>query len=156
MSRRSKSKKRLVPVDPIYNSRLVTMFIVRVLQEGKKSLAQRIVYQSLEYIRTSTNANPLIVLEKAVRNVAPVVEVKARRIGGSTYQVPIELEALRGINLAVNWITKSARERSGKDMTRKLANELIDASKQAGNAVKKREQTHRMAEANKAFSHYKY
>jgi small subunit ribosomal protein S7 len=156
MSRRSKSKKRLVPIDPIYNSRLVSMFIVRILQEGKKSLAQRIVYQSLEYIRTVTNANPLIVLEKAVRNVAPVVEVKARRIGGSTYQVPVELDVLRGINLAVNWITKSARERSGKDMVRKLANELIDASKQSGNAVKKREQTHRMAEANKAFSHYKY
>lgn len=156
MSRRSKSKKRLVPVDPIYNSRLVSMFIVRILQEGKKSLAQRIVYQALEHIRTVTNANPLIVLEKAVRNVAPVVEVKARRIGGSTYQVPVELDVLRGINLAVNWITKSARERSGKDMVRKLANELIDASKQAGNAVKKREQTHRMAEANKAFSHYKY
>jgi len=156
MSRRSKSKKRLVAIDPIYNSRLVSMFIVRVLQEGKKSLAQRIVYQALEHIGTVTDSNPLLVLEKAVRNVAPVVEVKARRIGGSTYQVPVELDLLRGINLAVNWITKSARERSGKDMVRKLANELIDASKQAGNAVKKREQTHRMAEANKAFSHYKY
>lgn len=156
MSRRSKAKKRLVPIDPIYNSRLVTMFIVRVLQEGKKSLAQRIVYQSLEHIRTVTSENPLLILERAVRNVAPVVEVKARRIGGSTYQVPIEISVLRGINLAISWIVKSARERSGKDMVRKLANELIDASKQSGNAVKKREQTHRMAEANKAFSHYKY
>lgn len=156
MSRRSKAKKRLVPIDAIYNSRLVSMLIVRVLQEGKKSLAQRIVYQSLDYIKTSTNSNPLLVIEKAVRNVAPVVEVKARRIGGSTYQVPIEVDALRGINIGVNWITKSARDRSGKDMTRKLANELIDASKQTGNSVKKREQTHKMAEANKAFSHYKY
>jgi small subunit ribosomal protein S7 len=156
MSRRSKAKKRLVPIDGIYNSRLVSMLIVRVLQEGKKSLAQKIVYQSLEQIRISTNANPLIVLEKAVRNVAPVVEVKARRIGGSIYQVPVEVDVLRGINIAVNWITKSARERAGKDIIRKLANELIDASKQSGNSVKKREQTHRMAEANKAFSHYKY
>jgi len=155
MSRRSKSKKRLVPIDAIYNSRLVSMLIVRVLQEGKKSLAQRIVYQSLDYIKTSTSANPLIVLEKAVRNVAPVVEVKARRIGGSTYQVPIEIDAIRGINIAVNWITKSARERSGKDMIRKLANELIDASKQAGNSIKKREQTHKMAEANKAFTQFR-
>lgn len=156
MSRRSKAKKRLVPIDAIYNSRLVSMLIVRVLQKGKKSLAQKIVYQSLDYIKTSTNSNPLLVIEKAVRNVAPVVEVKARRIGGSTYQVPIEVDALRGINIGVNWITKSARDRSGKDMTRKLANELIDASKQTGNSVKKREQTHKMAEANKAFSHYKY
>ena len=156
MSRRSKAKKRLVPIDAIYNSRLVSMLIVRVLQEGKKSLAQRIVYQSLDYIKTSTNSNPLLVIEKAVRNVAPVVEVKARRIGGSTYQVPIEVDALRGINIGVNWITKSARDRSGKDMIRKLANELIDASKQTCNSVKKREQTHKMAEANKAFSHYKY
>lgn len=156
MSRRSKSTKRLVPIDPIYNSRLVTMLIVRILQEGKKSLAQRIVYQALEHISTVTKTNPLLVLEKAVRNVAPVVEVKARRVGGSTYQVPVEINVLRGINLSVSWIIKSARERSGKDMVRKLANELIDASNQAGNAVKKREQTHRMAEANKAFSHYKY
>jgi len=142
MSRRSKAKKRLVPIDAIYNSRLVSMLIVRVLQEGKKSLAQRIVYQSLDYIKTSTNSNPLLVIEKAVRNVAPVVEVKASRIGGSTYQVPIEVDALRGINIGVNWITKSARDRSGKDMIRKLANELIDASKQTVNSVKKREQTH--------------
>jgi len=132
------------------------MLIVRILQEGKKSLAQRIVYQALEHISTVTKTNPLLVLEKAVRNVAPVVEVKARRVGGSTYQVPVEINVLRGINLSVSWIIKSARERSGKDMVRKLANELIDASNQAGNAVKKREQTHRMAEANKAFSHYKY
>jgi small subunit ribosomal protein S7 len=156
MSRRSKAKKRLVPIDAIYNSRLVSMLIVRVLQEGKKSLAQRIVYQSLDYIKTSTNSNPLLVIEKAVRNVAPVVEVKARRIGGSTYQVPIEIRAYRGTNISLKWITEFARERSGKSMAMKLSNEILDAAKETGNSIRKKEQTHKAADANKAFAHFRY
>ena len=156
MSRRSKAQRILAEPDPIYNSRLVTLLISRILQSGKKSLAQKIVYNSLELISSKTEENPVLVLEKAVKNVTPQVEVKARRVGGSTYQVPIEIRAYRGTNISLRWINESATARSGKSMAFKLANELIDASKESGNAIKKREQTHRMAEANKAFAHFRY
>mmetsp|Transcript_11942 Transcript_11942/g.49816 ORF Transcript_11942/g.49816 Transcript_11942/m.49816 type:complete len:157 (+) Transcript_11942:12554-13024(+) len=156
MSRRSTIKKRLAIPDAIYKSRLVTMLTVRILKHGKKGLAQRLVYQALDLIHDKTSSDPLVILEKAIRNVTPVVEVKARRIGGSTYQVPIEVRAYRGTNLALRWITRFARERSGKNMAIKLANELIDAANESGNSIRKKEETHRMAEANKAFSHYRY
>nr|YP_010335792.1 ribosomal protein S7 [Chroothece richteriana]UNJ14198.1 ribosomal protein S7 [Chroothece richteriana] len=156
MSRRSKTKKNLSIPDAIYQSRLVTMLTVRILKHGKKELAQRLVYKALDLIRERTSSDPLAVLEKAIRNVTPVVEVKARRIGGSTYQVPIEVRAYRGTNLALRWITRFSRERSGKNMALKLANELIDAANESGNSIRKKEETHRMAEANKAFSHYRY
>ena len=156
MSRRNRAQRILAQPDPIYNSRLVTLLVARILKSGKKSLAQRIVYQSLEIISAKTEENPVLVLEKAVKNVTPQVEVKARRVGGSTYQVPIEIRAYRGTNVSLRWINEAAKLRSGKTMASKLANELIDASKESGNAIKKREQTHRMAEANKSFAHFRY
>jgi small subunit ribosomal protein S7 len=156
MSRRTTAKKRLAVPDPIYNSRLVSMLTVRILQQGKKHLAQRIIYQALEIIREKTGDEPLNVLETAIRKVTPLVEVKAKRIGGSTYQVPMEVRAFRGTNLALRWITKFSRERSGKSMSIKLANELMDCANETGNAIRKREETHRMAEANKAFAHYRF
>jgi small subunit ribosomal protein S7 len=156
MSRRSKSKRVLAQPDPIYNSRLVTLLVARVLKSGKKAIAQKIVYNSLEIISEKSEENPVLLLEKAVRNVTPQVEVKARRVGGSTYQVPIEIRAYRGTNISLKWITEFARARSGKSMAGKLANELIDAAKEAGNAIRRKEQTHKMAEANKAFAHFRY
>ena len=156
MSRRSRAQRKLAEADPIYNSRLVTLLVSRILQSGKKSLAQKIVYNSLEIISTKTEENPVLVLEKAVKNVTPQVEVKARRVGGSTYQVPIEIRAYRGINISLKWITEFARARSGKSMAIKLSNEILDAAKETGNSVRKKEQTHKMAEANKAFAHFRY
>ena len=156
MSRRNRAQRVLAQPDPIYNSRLVTLLISRILKSGKKSVAQRIVYQSLEIISAKTEENPVLILEKAVKNVTPAVEVKARRVGGSTYQVPIEIRAYRGTNISLKWITEFARGRSGKSRALKLANEVIDAAKEAGNAIRKKEQTHKMAEANKAFAHFKY
>jgi small subunit ribosomal protein S7 len=156
MSRRSRVQKTLPEPDPIYSSRLVTLLISRILQSGKKSLAQKIVYNALEIISKKTEENPVFVLEKAVKNVTPQVEVKARRVGGSTYQVPIEIRAGRGTNISLKWITEFARARSGKSMSIKLSNEILDAAKETGNSVRKKEQTHKMADANKAFAHFRY
>ena len=132
------------------------MLTVRILQQGKKHLAQRIIYQALDIIKERTGEDPLTVLENAIRKVTPLVEVKARRIGGSTYQVPMEVRAFRGTNLALRWITKYSKERSGKSMAMKLANELMDAVNETGNSIRKREEVHKMAEANKAFAHYRF
>ena len=156
MSRRSSAQRKLADPDPIYNSRLVTLLISRILQSGKKSLAQKIVYNALEIISTKTEENPVLVLEKAVKNVTPAVEVKARRVGGSTYQVPIEVSGFRATNLALRWIIKYARDRVGRNMSIKLASEIIDTANEIGNTIKKKEETHRMAEANKAFAHFRY
>nr|YP_009565151.1 ribosomal protein S7 [Gelidium galapagense]QBA96502.1 ribosomal protein S7 [Gelidium galapagense] len=156
MSRRNTAKRRIMTPDPIYNSKLISMLVSRILKHGKKSLAQKIIYEALEIIDNKTSYEPLEVLEKAIRNITPLVEVKARRVGGSTYQVPIEVRAYRGTNLALKWITKFASERSGKNMAIKLANEIIDAYNESGNSIRKKEETHRMAEANKAFAHYRY
>ena len=156
MSRRSRAQRKIAEPDPIYNSRLVTLLVSRILQSGKKSLAQKIVYNALETISTKTEENPVLVLEKAVKNVTPAVEVKSRRVGGSTYQVPIEIRAYRGTNVSLKWITEFARQRSGKNMSIKLSNEIIDAAKETGNSIRRKEQTHKMAEANKAFAHYRY
>ena len=156
MSRRSKSKKSLATPDPIYNSRLVSMLTVRLLKSGKKSLAQRILYESMDIIKARTSTDPLNVLEKAIYNITPMVEVKSKRIGGSTYQVPLEVKVYRGTNLALRWLTRFATQRSGKSMSSKLANEIIDAANVAGGAIRKRDETHKMAEANKAFAHYRY
>nr|YP_010618950.1 Ribosomal protein S7 [Deltalsia parasitica]WAX02963.1 Ribosomal protein S7 [Deltalsia parasitica] len=156
MSRRNKAKKRNIYPDPIYNSKLISMLTVRVLKHGKKGLAQKMIYESLEIIKDKTKNEPLEILEKAIRNTTPLVEVKAKRIGGSTYQVPMEVRAYRGTNLAIRWITQFALQRTGKNMCIKLANEIIDAANENGNAIRKREETHRMAEANKAFAHYRY
>nr|YP_009294573.1 ribosomal protein S7 [Asparagopsis taxiformis]AOM66056.1 ribosomal protein S7 [Asparagopsis taxiformis] len=156
MSRRNKAKKRVIIPDPLYNSKLISMLTVRILKHGKKDLARKIIYEALDIVKYKTNHDPLQILEKAIRNATPLVEVKARRVGGSTYQVPIEVRAYRGTNLALRWITKYASEKSGKNMAIKLANEIIDASNDSGNTIRKREETHKMAEANKAFAHYRY
>jgi len=156
MSRRSTSKKRLPAPDAIYNSRLVSMFTVHILQDGKKSKATKIIYNVLDIIKQRTSEDALEVLEKAVRNVTPLLEVKARRVGGSTFQVPLEVKAYRGTNLALRWLTRYSRERSGKSIELKLANEIIEASNESGASIRKKEQLHKMAEANKAFAHYRY
>jgi len=156
MSRRNQAIKKFITPDPIYQSKLISMLTVRILKHGKKGLAQKIIYKALDIIEEKTSNNPLEILEQAIRNSTPLVEVKARRVGGSTYQVPIEVRAYRGTNLALKWLTKFSKERSGKNMSIKLANEIIDASNDIGNTIRKREETHRMAEANKAFAHYRY
>ena len=156
MSRRNIAKKRLISPDPIYNSKLITMLTVRILKNGKKNLAQKIIYKALDIIEHKTSNNPLQILEKAIRNATPLVEVKSRRVGGSTYQVPIEVRAYRGTNLALRWLTKFSNQRSGKNMAFKLASEIIDAANDSGNTIRKKEETHKMAEANKAFAHYRY
>ena len=156
MSRRNISKKRFPEPDPIYNSYLVNLLINRILKSGKKTVAKNIVYQALEIIKTKTNEDPLSVFEKAIRNASPIVEVKARRVGGSTYQVPVEVSSFRGTNLSLRWIIKFAENRVGRSMAIKLANEIIDTANDIGNTIKKKEETHRMAEANKAFAHFRY
>ena len=156
MSRRSRAQRTLAEPDAIYNSRLVTLLISRILQSGKKSIAQKIVYNALEIISTKSGENSLLVLEKAVKNATPQVEVKARRVGGSTYQVPVEIRAYKGTNVSLKWITEFARARSGKNMSIKLSNEIIDAAKETGNSVRRKEQTHKMADANKAYAHFRY
>ncbi|HAG81629.1 MAG TPA: 30S ribosomal protein S7 [Cyanobacteria bacterium UBA11162] len=156
MSRRAVIKKRPVPPDPVYNSRLISMMVRRIMRHGKKSLASRIIYDAMKIIEERTGGDPLATFEKAVRNVTPLVEVKARRVGGATYQVPMEVRSDRGTTLAMRWLIQFSRTRAGKTMASKLANELMDAANETGNAIRKREETHRMADANKAFAHYRY
>ncbi|NEP55528.1 MAG: 30S ribosomal protein S7 [Symploca sp. SIO2E6] len=156
MSRRTVIKRRPVPPDPVYNSRLISMMVRRIMHHGKKSVANRIIYGAMKIIEERTGKEPLETFEKAVRNVTPLVEVKARRVGGATYQVPMEVRSDRGTTLALRWLIRFSRSRSGRTMASKLANELMDAANETGNAIRKREETHRMAEANKAFAHYRY
>lgn len=156
MSRRIAVQKREVPPDSVYNSRLVSMMVRRIMRDGKKSLASRLIYDAFKIIEERTSSDPLEVFEQAVRNATPLVEVKARRVGGATYQVPMEVRSDRGTALALRWLTQFARQRPGRTMASKLANELMDAANETGNTIRKREETHRMAEANKAFAHYRY
>ena len=156
MSRRNISKKRFTQPDEIYQSYLVSLLITRILKSGKKTIAKNIVYQAFEIIKQKTNENPLAVFEKAIRNASPIVEVKARRVGGSTYQVPIEVTSFRATNLSLRWIIQYANQRVGRSMAIKLANEIIDTANDIGNTIKKKEETHKMAEANKAFAHFRY
>jgi small subunit ribosomal protein S7 len=156
MSRRNISKKRFPEADSVYNSYLVSLLITRILKSGKKTIAQNIVYQAFDIIKKKTNEDPLGVFEKAIRNASPIVEVKARRVGGSTYQVPVEVTGFRATNLALRWIIRYAHQRAGRSMSIKLANELIDTANNIGNTIKKKEETHKMAEANKAFAHFRY
>lgn len=155
MSRRSVALARPIKPDPIYRNRLVNMFVNRILKHGKKSLGYRILYTALQKIKQKTKQNPLSVLRQAVRRATPNVVVKARRRGGSTYQVPIEVKASQGRALAIRWLLSAAHKRSGKTIGIKLSYELIDAARQTGNAIRKREETHRMAEANRAFAHFR-
>jgi small subunit ribosomal protein S7 len=156
MSRRTVIQKRPIQPDPVHNSRLVSMMVRRLMRSGKKSLAYRLIYDAFKVIEERTGSDPLETFERAVRNATPLVEVKARRVGGATYQVPMEVRSDRGIALALRWLTQYSRQRSGRTMAGKLANELMDAANETGSAIRKREETHRMAEANKAFAHYRY
>ena len=156
MSRRNISKKRFPDPDPTYNSYLVSLLTKRILKSGKQTIAENIVNGAFEIIKAKTNEDPLMIFEKAIKNASPVVEVKARRIGGSTYQVPIEVNAYRATNLSLRWIIQYSRQRVGRTMAIKLASEIIDTANDIGNTIKKKEETHRMAEANKAFAHFKY
>lgn len=156
MSRRKRAEQRFVLPDPKYNSILVTKFINGLMQRGKKSVAERIFYSAIDYIENKTSKDGIEVFEKAVENVKPILEVRSRRVGGATYQVPVEVRPNRKQALALRWIIGFAKSRSGKSMAEKLANELIDASNKEGSSIKKREDTHKMAEANKAFAHFRW
>ena len=154
--RKRRAVKRDVLPDPIYNSKVVTKLINTIMLDGKKGTAQSILYEAFEIIKNKTGNDPLEVFNTAMENIKPALEVKSRRVGGSNYQVPIEVSPARSQALALRWLVKFARERGGKGMAENLANEIIDASNGTGAAVKKREDTHRMAEANKAFAHYRW
>ena len=157
MPRRREVPKREVPADPVYNSTLITKFVRMIMKGGKRSVAEGIVYGSLDIIKDRTGDEPLQIFKKAVENTKPALEVKSRRVGGSNYQVPIEVSQNRKLSLSIRWLVSYARARGdGKTMEEKLANEFLDASNLRGGAVKKREDTHRMAEANKAFAHYRW
>ena len=155
MSRKGSPGTRTILSDPKHDSQVIARFINMVMQSGKKSVAEKIVYGAMDVIGEK-NPNALELVEKALSNVAPAVEVKSRRVGGATYQVPVEVRSSRRMALAMRWVIDSARKRGENTMPRKLAAELLEASENRGGAVKKREETHRMAEANKAFSHYRW
>jgi small subunit ribosomal protein S7 len=156
MPRKGPAPKNPVIADPVYNSPVVTALINKVLSHGKRSTAEATVYNALENCRAKTEVDPVITLKRALDNVKPAVEVRSRRVGGATYQVPVEVKAARSMTLGLRWLVDNARLRREKSMAERLANEMIDASNGLGAAVKKREDTHKMAEANKAFAHYRW
>jgi small subunit ribosomal protein S7 len=154
--RRRRAPEREIPPDPVFKSTLVAKFINNLMWDGKKSLAQKIFYRALKHIEEKTGQNGLEVFEKAIENVKPKLEVRPRRVGGATYQVPVEVRPRRQLSLAIKWIIQAARRRSERRMFERLANELIDASKGTGAAIKTKENTHRMAEANRVFAHFRW
>jgi len=156
MPRRREVPKRLIVPDSEYNSELVSRFIKSIMRDGKKSLAESILYDSFDIIGKKTNEDPLKIFEKAIDNVKPLIEVKSRRVGGSTYQVPTEIRLSRRTALGIRWIIGYARKRPEKSMANKLAGEFLDAANRKGASVKKKEDTHKMADANKAFAHYRW
>ncbi|MEY4617186.1 MAG: rpsG small subunit ribosomal protein [Pseudomonadota bacterium] len=156
MSRRKGSYKREVLPDPIYKDVVVTKFINRMMYDGKRSVAQSLFYGALDELKGKTGDEPLVAFKKAVENVKPSIEVRSRRVGGATYQVPVDVRPSRRLALAMKWIVANARERGEKDFAKRLASELVDAYNNRGNAIKKKDDVHRMAEANKAFSHYNW
>ena len=156
MPRRGNVAKRDVLADPLYNSKMVPRLINNIMLDGKKGVAQKIVYDAFAEVQEKTGNDPLEMFEKALENIMPSLEVKARRVGGSTYQVPVEVRAARRETLGLRWLTTYSRARSERTMSERLAREIMDAVNGTGNAVKKREDTHKMAEANKAFAHYRY
>ncbi len=156
MPRKGPADRRPVVIDPVYNSTLVTQLVNKVLLDGKRSVAERAVYGALEGARGKTGADPVVTLKRALDNVKPTLEVKSRRVGGATYQVPIEVRAGRATTLAMRWLVSYSRARREKTITERLMNEILDASNGLGASVKRREDTHKMAEANKAFSHFKW
>ena len=154
--RRTSAPKRDVLPDPVYNSVILTKFINQVMLDGKKGVAERIVYGAFEIIKDKTGKDPMEVFDEAMKNVMPVLEVKARRVGGANYQVPVEVRPERRQTLGIRWLVINTRKRGGKTMQEKLADELMDAANNVGASVKKREDTHKMAEANRAFAHYRW
>jgi small subunit ribosomal protein S7 len=156
MPRKGPPPRRPLIVDPVYSSPLVTSLVNKVLQRGKRSLAQQIVYDALEGCREKTGTDPVVTLKRALDNVKPALEVKSRRVGGATYQVPVEVKPGRATTLALRWLVGYSKQRREKTMTERLMNELLDASNGLGAAVKRREDTHKMAESNKAFAHYRW
>jgi small subunit ribosomal protein S7 len=156
MPRKGPPPKRPVIIDPVYNSPLVTSLVNKVLSEGKRSVAERIVYGALEGCREKSGNDPVITLKRALDNVKPALEVRSRRVGGATYQVPVEVRVPRQTTLALRWLVSYSRQRREKTMTERLMNELLDASNGLGASVKRREDTHKMAESNKAFAHYRW
>jgi small subunit ribosomal protein S7 len=156
MSRRHSAEKREIIPDPKFGDVIVTKFMNSIMYDGKKSVAESIVYGALDIVETKTKQDPLAVFKQALENVAPAIEVRSRRVGGATYQVPVEVRLERRQALAIRWIITAARDRNDKTMVDRLSAELLDASNNRGNAVKKREDTHRMAEANRAFAHYRW
>ena len=154
--RKRRAEVRDVLPDPIYNSKVVTKLINRIMLDGKKGKAEHILYEAFDIVKEKTGEEPMTVFEKAIENIKPGLEVKSRRVGGSNYQVPVEVDAKRSQTLGLRWLVNYARLRGGNSMAINLANEIIDASNGTGGAVKKREDTHRMAEANKAFAHYRW
>ena len=154
--RRRKAEKRDVQPDPIFEDKMITRFVNNLMRDGKKNVARKIVYQAFEVIEERTGENGIDVFRSALQNSTPVVEVKSRRVGGATYQVPVEVRQERGTALGMRWLIKAARSRNDKSMSLRLSRELIDASKNEGGAVRKKDETHRMAEANKAFAHFRF
>ena len=156
MPRKGPAPKRPIDVDPVYGSQVVTQLVSKVLKDGKKQTAQRIVYTALEGCREKTGTDPVVTLKRALDNVKPALEVRSRRVGGATYQVPVEVRGPRSMTLALRWLVGFAQQRREKTMTERLMNEILDASNGLGAAVKRREDTHKMAESNKAFAHYRW
>jgi small subunit ribosomal protein S7 len=156
MPRKGPAPKRPLDVDPVYGSQVVTQLVSKVLKDGKKQTAQRIVYGALEGAREKTGTDPVVTLKRALDNVKPALEVRSRRVGGATYQVPVEVRGPRSMTLALRWLVSYAAQRREKTMAERLMNEILDASNGLGAAVKRREDTHKMAESNKAFAHYRW
>ena len=156
MPRRNRPPKRAVTPDPVYNSEAVAKFVNVVMHDGKRAVAESVMYDALKRAGRQAHKEPMDVFDQAVRNATPLLEVKPRRVGGATYQVPIEIRPDRRLALARRWLVRFARQRNGRSMAEKLAGELVDASNNTGGAVKRKEETHRMAESNKAFSHFRY
>ena len=154
--RKRRAVKRDVLPDPIYKSKVVTKLVNRIMLDGKKGVAEKILYEAFDTVKSKTGEDPVVVFEKALENIKPQLEVKSKRVGGSNYQVPVEVSESRSQTLGLRWLVNYARLRNGHTMAQNLADEIIDASNGTGNAVKKREDTHRMAEANKAFAHYRW
>ncbi|MGA7676952.1 MAG: 30S ribosomal protein S7 [Dehalococcoidia bacterium] len=156
MPRRSRVLKRQTPPDPKYGNVTVAIFIKKIMSDGRKATAERIVYDAMDLVNKKLSTEPLAVLDQALKNATPLLQVKSRRVGGATYQVPIEVEAARGLSLAMRWLISYAKARGGRSMVEKLAAEIVDASQGQGATIKKRQDTHKMAEANKAFAHYRW
>lgn len=156
MPRKGAVPKIEVLADPVYNSKVITKLVNQIMYDGKRGLSEGIVYDAFDIVRNKTDKDPLEVFEEAMKNIMPVLEVKARRVGGANYQVPVEVRQERRQTLGIRWLTKYSRARAGRSMAEKLANEIMDAANSTGGAVRKREDTHKMAEANKAFAHYRW